>query len=82
MAVGGVLLFPGTIPSVEALAVVCKLKSPPSGHAGQLPPAHAIVLASCGYGSEQVEKVEDDAFPGFRLDAERNEGIESMSGKV
>ena len=80
--VRGAIPFPGTISSIETLAIICKLKSPPSCHAGQFPPAHAIVLASCRYGSEQVEKVEDDAFPGFVIDAEGYEGIKSMSGEV
>lgn len=78
----GIILLPSTITAVEPLAVIYEFKGPPSGHARQLPPAHAIALASRSYGSKQIEEVEDDLFAGLGLDAEWNKGVEGVPSKV
>lgn len=76
------ILLPCAITAIESLAIVCEFKGPPSRHAGELPSAHTIVLASRSYGSEQIEEIEDYALSGFGFDAKGYKCVESMSGEV
>jgi hypothetical protein len=76
------LLLPSTIASVETLAIVDKLKGPPSCHAGELAATHAVCLAVRSYCGEQVEEVEYNALASVRFDAEGDEGIKGVAGEV
>ena len=58
------------------------LECPPACHPRQFSAAHAIGLASSCHGGQKVEEIDYDLVAGFRVDAEGNEGVEGVPGKV
>lgn len=58
------LLCPRAVAAIETLAVIRVIESPPACHSRELAPTEAVCLSACGYGGEEVEEVEYNAFPG------------------